>query len=642
MDMSDKLNTGRCFLGRFCALPVLFLFMGTAIHGQDRLLRKGDELYGRHYYRDAIDSYLDAVDKQVVGPDTYLKLADSYYYIGDYPEAAKWYGRLYADDSLGYGETDFRYGQSLKTIGLHELADKYLRRFYESRGQAFTSLQYLPDEGVEANVSYSVEKCLPCNTRYSEFPAFMDETDFYISGPNGSRLSLNGWNGHPTYNLFKMVDGQREELQGINSKNNELSFVMTKDGGTVYFTANERSYLDRGIDAMPRLQLYVAERESGGKHWTNIRKLPIDQGTGSFMQPTLSGDDSTLYFVSDRQDLGGKGGKDIYKVEILGDGSFGAMENLSGLNTIGDEMYPFISGDGSLYFSSNGHPSLGGLDVHRAEMKQDGTYGNPVNLGSQINSNMDDFAFVANGKGEGYFASNRLDPLDDEIYGFRAAPIERRSLPGEQHETMSISGTVVDAYDGQPLAGAELTVVDKDGNVLLGTVTDKNGKYGIGDLAILDSASIQVKKDNYEPMSINLPKGVKDLDGFNVVLKGQLGDRFDVLVHFGFDSKELDEQGARDLDLLSEAMKKFPAIRIKLSGHTDSVGDNGYNLTLSRQRVDSVKDYLMGTGIEEHRIDTEAFGETRQLYPSCGSCAKNRAVKSQIARAEVKLTLKKD
>ena len=201
----------------------------------------------------------------------------------------------------------------------------------------------------------------------------------------------------------------------VKTKYNEGSIAITKDGQTLYFTRND--YMDgvlgRDSEDITRLKLFRAKKGKYGK-WKNIESLDFCSSEYSTGHPALSPNEQKLYFASDRP--GGKGGVDIYVCERYADQTYSAPVNMSEFNTIGDDMFPFVDADGVIYFSSDGHSGLGGLDVFYAKPDGNGGFGDVQNMGKPINSPFDDFAYVSNTQ-KGYFASNR-DNQNDDIFSF--------------------------------------------------------------------------------------------------------------------------------------------------------------------------------------------------------------------------------
>ena len=228
----------------------------------------------------------------------------------------------------------------------------------------------------------------------------------------------------------------------LNTKFHESTPAYTKDGKTVYFTRN--NFLDgkKGKDAnkVTLLKIYKATLEED--KWINITALPFNSDSYQVAHPTLSADEKTLYFASDMP--GTKGLSDLYKVDIKEDGSFGTPVNLgSDINTEGRETFPFITSDNELYFASDGHPGLGGLDIFITKLEKDGSFKQVHNVGESANSQYDDFALIINKTSKrGFLTSNRPGVGNDDIYKF----LETREIDWDCEQ--SLVGIVTDANTG--------------------------------------------------------------------------------------------------------------------------------------------------------------------------------------------------
>lgn len=420
-DMSDKYIIG----GQMKYRITLFCFICClTVCGQNNAgaYNKADKHYKRKNYRAAIDVYQKVMNEY--GDDgsatVYGKLGDSYYFTGDYGNAAMWYGKQYMVDDEKFKDNDFKYGHSLKAVGEYEKADNLLARYYKERNADYVSTKELLakiDSGQ--TISFEAHKFEKYNSEYSAYPALLRRDQLYIAMAvvdNG--LTANFLNNVPTYDIFLFVNnGRQKKIKGIDRGYNEVAMTLSPDGRTMYFAANDK--MDSNVDSPSLLKLYRASRKKN--KWGNIEMLSINKKGYSFTQPTLSVDGRMLYFVSDMPSNESKGGLDIFRVPIFGGEAFGDVENMTVLNTIGDEQFPYISNNGTLYFSSNGHPGLGGLDVFMAVPKEgdENDFNKPKNLGTQINSRMDDFSFVADSNTyQGYFASNRDVLQKDEVYQF--------------------------------------------------------------------------------------------------------------------------------------------------------------------------------------------------------------------------------
>ncbi len=623
---------------RRCMLLIIIV-CGYTVTGQ---MDRANRYFDKKYYPDAIEDYLKVLEKgSYDDEEVFRKLADSYYAIANYGEAATWYSKLLISNPLNTEDYAFQYAQTLKVIGAYPKADEMLQKYFSEQGEDYIpASDYLSNLDKATSVVYNVKKCKGCNSKYSEFPAYLNGDTLYLSGPNKGGFYLNAWNKQPTYDIYKIVGENKKNVFAINSDANEGSLTISKNGEVMYFTSNnDESNLKIGKNAAT-INIYRAQRRGNG--WGKVEKLPINFPGYSMMHPSLSNDGTTLYFASDIVGYGGKGGMDIYKVEIIDDNKFGEIQNVSELNTIGDETFPFITDQGVMYFSSNGHENIGGKDVFSSVLNADGTFSQPRNLGRQINSSWDDFAFVINNEGRGYFASNRNGGVNDEVYSFNSSPFKMDSIRNRDPLITDVSGNVLDKELEISLRYAEVELLDQNKTVLYATTTDAYGGYDFQGVDVAKVDFVRLKRKGYETMDIRFfPNAEGKVETFDFWLERMNTD--DVLealkgfvnrvIYFGFDSYELNDRAKKGLYDVSVLMKEFKDIRIILSGHTDNIGSEDYNIQLSRNRTNIVSAYLQRLGIESGRIISAPYGDSKPLNANCnGDCPENRAV--EITRVE--------
>ncbi len=355
---------------------------------------------------------------------------------------------------------------------------------------------------------YTVKNVIT-NTKYSDFgTSFFGKNKVIFASPKDNTvLTKKTWSGNnqPFLDLYIGTINEKGEIIGkkrvvgdVNNKFHEGIVSFTKDLKTVYFSANnytDNNKAKRDSKGIVNIQLYKASVRENGE-WVEIVKLPFNDDEYSTGHPTLNIDDTKLYFVSDRP--GSIGKTDIYVVTINSDNTYNEPKNLGErINTEEREMFPFISDDGILYFSSTGHPGYGGLDVFASRIF-DTTVSEPINLEDPVNSSNDDFAFIINDdKHKGYFSSNnRKDGKgDDDIYSFIAFP------PLQIEGNQTISGIVIDKDTQELIPGAIVALLDEQGNELerrtVSVNVDSNLTIRIDDL----------NKNNQENTSVILGKG---------------------------------------------------------------------------------------------------------------------------------------
>ncbi len=414
-----------------CFAYVLFIFflgVSTSVEAQRSAQRKGDVAFEAQSYSRAQKFYLRAVKRGSEDAAVLERLADAFYFTGDYKNAAKWYESLTSKHESVDPTYFYRYALSLKSTEQYAKSDEVMMQFKErasatdKRAALFDSdKEYLAR--IEAlSGKYEVRLAM-FSSNSSEFaPSFYRNEVVYASNGEENKIvkSNHTWNNQPLFDLFtaKITDkGKLKSIRfkgDINTRYHESTTVFTKDFNTLYFTRNNFTdgWYKQDGSGINRLKLYKATRIKNNR-W-EITELPFNSDAYSIGHPALSPDEKTLYFASDMP--GGEGMSDLYKVSIEGD-TYGDPVNLGkDINTEARDTFPFISKDHKLYFASDGRPGLGGLDIFVVNISEENT--EVTNLGAPVNSPKDDFTFIINSEtNEGYFASNRENGAgDDDIY----------------------------------------------------------------------------------------------------------------------------------------------------------------------------------------------------------------------------------
>lgn len=409
----------------FCIL--LFMLSKSLMLSQEKHLEKGNLAFTNLAYVKAIKIYEKCHKRGACSKEMYENLADSYYYTFDFEKAVFWYKKLIVNFS---GDLDTlhidRYANCLRAVEEYKEAAK-VKRYLANDLTENLGMQYLNE--IKKSSHKFVLDTLQFNSKYADYaPSYYGEdlvfTSSRISGINTKWR--NKWNGEPFLDLYNIPSskinnkrGDIHKLKGsINTPFHESSTAFSKDLKTVYFTRNNfhNKKVGRGKNGLMLLKIYRATYD--GQKWGKVEELPFNGEDYSITHPSLSKDGKLLYFVSDMP--GGYGQTDLYVVDIKEDGSFGEPRNLGyDINTEGRETFPYIADSGRLFFASDGHKGLGGLDIFAAWTD---TFENLIieNLGEPINTSKDDFSFIINeDKGTGYFASNRAGGKGgDDIYGF--------------------------------------------------------------------------------------------------------------------------------------------------------------------------------------------------------------------------------
>ena len=629
---------------------LFFLFIVTfglfqAGFSQERRLERANKKYNEYSFSPAIDIYKRVLDKGYESADLLKRLGNSYYFNSKYEEAAPIYKELIEK----YGENDsiispdfyFRYAQTLKTLGSYEEANKMMAKFSELANNS--GIRNTIDEDYLAKIEensgrYTIEN-FPYNSKLSDFaPTFYEDGLIFSSDRDTGNLARyrHTWNSKDFLDLYQVstngVNNTVSKLSGdINTRLHESTSAVTKDGTIMYFTRN--NFLDgkRYEDAQgtTRLKIYQATLVDG--EWVDIIELPFNSDSYSVAHPVLSPDEKQLYFVSDMP--GTYGASDIWKVQIVGDGTFGTPVNLgSSINTEARETFPFITSKDVLYFSSDGHPGLGGLDVFATKIAFD-EYDQPiVNVGKEVNSKYDDFAFIINDETKkGYFSSNRVEGSkgEDDIYGFTEnEPLQLDCL-------QEVTGTVRDRISNELLVGATVKIIDEGNNEVASAITDSKGEYVLA-LDCSKGNFVRASMEGYVPSEEFLPSSygkprIVDFYLERDVITGGFGDDLAKLlqlstIYFDLNKYDIRPDAEIEIQKVIVAMEKYPSLKIKVNAHTDSRGNDAYNLWLSQKRAESTVDYMVSKGISRNRLDGEGFGE-KLLLNECDdgiSCSKEK------------------
>lgn len=424
------------------SITIAMAWMSITLSAQNNDTKKADKLYSRFEYIDAIDSYLKLTEKGKEDSYVQKQLAEAYRLTSNTAEAEKWYAKVVKNDTDA--ENYFWYSQILKANGKTKESKTWMEKFAtanpkDSRAIAFKKNPDYLGKLLAQPEKFKVEKTA-LNTEFSDFGAFQNNGKVYFASARNTSGKTYGWNKQPTLDIYvaNSENGNFTDIKplegDVNTKFNEGSVAISADGTKMYFTRTnyfEGKY-EKDKEGVSNLKIFTAQKN--GENWQNIKSLPFNSDAYSTGHPALSPDGKTLYFASNMPS--GFGKTDLYKVAINADGSFGKPENLGEtINTSADEQFPFIGKDGTLYFSSNGHLGLGGLDVFYVK-PVNGNFTEVINIGKPINSAQDDFSFfIDDTTSKGFVSSSRNGGSgSDDIYSISLIPSkpEVNPLPVEK------------------------------------------------------------------------------------------------------------------------------------------------------------------------------------------------------------------
>jgi len=370
------------------------------------------------------------------------------------------------------------------------------------------------------------------------------------------------------------------------------------------------------------LKIYVSNKVDG--EWTDAEEVSFNSDKYSTGHPALSPDGKKLYFVSDMP--GTIGQTDIFVVDVLGENTFSEPRNLGPeINTERKEMFPFVN-DKKLYFSSNGHVGLGGLDVYEVAYTEEEGFQEVKNVGQPVNSNLDDFSYIVNEESQkGYFASNRASGKgDDDIYSFKRLVVEE--VPTSSN---AIAGVVTELVTGDIMPQALVELLDENGIKLKEMVANDDGSFMFEDLDADTKYTIKATKDEYFENIQDVTSAENDTVSVDLTMR-KLKEMIAIedgirklkteMIHFDFDKSNIRRDASEELDKLVEVMTEYPNMVIRIESHTDSRGARAYNKYLSDKRAKSTRAYIIAQGISANRIESAiGYGEERLLNECNGT-----------------------
>lgn len=596
------------------------------------------DLYGKLLAENPNNGYYNYMVAESYRLSNRLKDAESYYINAG--------GRGVNRDTVR-----FYYAQSLKSNGKYQDARRELDALIENttaqalkeRASAeLEGLTYLEKLNSNENF-YRVKNLELINTPAAEYAPVYLNNELYFSSTRGNGRIYEA-TGTPYSDLYKVATrGANVDVATIQPLpspindpiRNEGCVTFTPDGRIMVFAKGNTSKKNGGED----VDLYLVRWRNG--EWSEPTKInapvnvqyrgenvaELERNFGWDSTPAFSPDGRTLYFASNRQDKNAQGGTDLYVAQMDSRGRFTRVRNLGPeINTPGNEMFPYVSEDGRLYFASDGHPGYGGLDLFVVN-RRDGK--NVVeNLGQPMNSPGDDFGIYLFRADRGFFTSNREGGKgDDDIYTFVN---EDPNLKVINYALQGITYFKDQDDNLQILPNTRVTLLDAQGEAMQDYVTGNDGKFLFRVFEnedynlIAESDGYLTKRQEWTMKGKGVdPSTLRDLvtnitlDTIMVLDRKAVNEKF-VLenIYFGFDSTDIKPQAAMELDRLAQLLSDNPEIKIEMGSHTDSVGSFEYNIDLSRRRAESTVRYLINKGISPDRLTARGYGESQPIAPN--------------------------
>ena len=593
-----------------------------------------DRSFDDFAFVEAIELYEYAYEKDSENPYVIRRLADANRNIGNTEEVERWL-KILIDKREEDPEDLFNYSQALKSNGKYLEAEQWLQEYAEMRPEdgrvnvQASLLEYI--RFLHRDSSKYEIRHLSINTEGSDMgPAYFRDQMVFSSthGGNGSSSRKYRWNELPFLDLYVgdiAADGDLVNVEPFAPKlktsyhDGPVSFDQHED--KVFVTRNNvgKSGVKKGAEGEINLKILYGGKE--GDKWEYRGEFPFNSPDYSVGHPSVDNTGNVLYFASDMP--GGYGGSDIY-FSTFNNGYWSEPFNLGPkVNTSGNEFFPYISNDGVLYFSSNGHGGMGGLDIFFS-VPERGVFDLVENMGYPVNSPRDDFSFILDDNGtQGYFASNRKGGAgNDDLYY-----LQIKYIP------IIIRGVAKDRETSEIIPGTKISIVNENADTIFTSITGRDGQFEFevnkGQEYIVHAQNVDYfPNENYVLTSNLRTNGEAFVEMFlelmpeddspePIMMEEENGEPLQIIeveyAKFERESAILTQETINMLDRLIAIMKKYPEMEVRIESHTDSRGDDDANMLLSKRRARAAFDYLRERDIDPNRVEYEGFGETRLL-----------------------------
>ncbi|HSL86143.1 MAG TPA: OmpA family protein [Bacteroidales bacterium] len=617
---------------------LLFLIVIPDSFSQKRRSDRAYESFNAGEYYQAIDHFKSAYSRtnrndRAARAELVFMIAESYRLTNDPRNAETWY-RQSVRSPLSSPEAQYWLAEQMKKNGKYQQAIDEFRKYKQvapNDPKADVGIRSceLADEWMRNPEAYSVEELRDINSRASDFgPAFARDDAgllyFTSSRDNATGNKTHGATGQGFTDIFETRLDKNSKwstpipVAGINSEFEDGTPSLTTDYRELFFTRCEAGKRERK-------GCVIMYSERSGSDWSKPENLNIFADTLVAAHPSISPDGLTLWYVSDIP--GGYGGKDIYYSTRMKPGDPWSTPRNAGpdINTGGDELFPFIRDNGYLYFSSDGHIGMGGLDIFRAIPQPDGSWV-VQNMKAPINSSADDFSITFEANAErGIFSSTRKGRRIDELYSFEMPPLR-----------FNITGLVKDEKTGAPIAGSVVQLIASDGTNLQAE-TGNSGDFRFALRPDVDYIFLASKEGYLSGKEKETTKGQEKSRDFMATILLTATDRPIELpnIFYDFGKWDLRPESMVSLDRLVETLNDNPRVTIELMSHTDSRDTDEYNLDLSQKRAQSVVQYLIENGIEPERLQARGYGESSPKVVDDETSSQNPFLKTGTTLTEI-------
>jgi len=594
---------------------ILMLASMTSLSGQ--CLKKVKKQVAAYEYAQAIPSLEKIIEKDKKGKDeAVVLLATCYRKLNEDEKAAAYYAMAIVQDSVD-PIVYFHYGQMLRTLEKYELAATQFKKYAslvpdDKRGELLAGFCMDIKSWLDKPEHENPMNIASLNSPYADFsPVFHKQGVVFTSErpKDYSQDETFEWTGNPYLGLmFAWINGMLSDGEPIFTQPevfdenlvqqyHDGNATFSPDGNILIFTRTQEERVPKDNERFRTHYLKLFHSDFDGKNWSQPEPFAFNSDEYSVGHPAFSPDGNKLYFVSDMP--GGQGGTDIWMCTKK-DEKWSDPQNLGpAVNTIMDEVFPYLDCKGTLYFSSEGHLGFGGLDIFYTS-EASGTWEQPTNMMRGINTSYDDFGIAVNHKIEiGLLSSNRPGGQGgDDIYAFSMKP-----------KPKEICGKVIDpAY--KPVEGATVFLLNNKTNMVHVLKTDSEGKYCI---EVENDVSFRIlgKKQSFEDNCIGFTSSETNLRPDDLVLNPyKVDNTYEVdIIYYDLDKYQVRQDAEPALDELAKIMKVHP-ITIELGSYTDCRGSEEYNIELSQKRAESVIRYLILQGIDPGRLAAKGYGES--------------------------------
>jgi peptidoglycan-associated lipoprotein len=624
------------------AICLCLLFSSFNAAGQ-YILNDADKQYDAYKYARAIDLYEQAYKKKAT-LHAAERLADCYRFNNDYKQAESWYA-IAIKMSGSKPENILHYARALQNNSKYAEAKTQYINYAAADKNISATQKDIWTNSCDSAISWmqhpnpvQIDNYKLLNTAQSDWGAvpYLDGTVFTSDryADNTARTKpkkailrfdtridpdnqSNGWTGNDYLHLF-FKSGTTDSVHLFPLKTGTDFHVgpvtFTKDGNEMYFSLTRiPRKVHRGKDATAtiNIEIYSSKKDNAGNWSVPLAFAYNKVDVYSVSDPFITDNGNTLYFSSNMP--GGAGGADLYMCIKNATGAWAPPVNLINVNTDGNERSPAIDKNNTLYFSSDGRVGMGGLDIY--SVKRGGVI---KNEGYPLNSPQDDFAFSVNDEGGiAYLSSDRDGGTgSDDIY-----KVYQRIVP-----TTPVAITLYDEKTKEPLENGIVTVV-KEGSPDIKTQTDENGKATVG-VDKDSTVTLVIEKSNYHVSEVPVNDSVKAIPMAKIEMNKET--KLDN-IYFDYDNFHIRPDAQVALDRLVKLMKSDATIWIILGSHTDSRGNDVYNLKLSEKRAGAVVAYLISKGISKNRVSAKGYGET-ELLNKCANGVKCTEAEHQVNR----------